>query len=118
MTINKKEGDAEKMILQKYKGLRFIDPEDGNIKVVWPGNLHWVPRKVKDPEGETYGWHVLGYDPEKVDEGEEPAEEDLDAFDLEIVQDSIRDGKVEQTEEVKIIPKQYGDEGGVTWKEK
>ena len=61
-----------------------------------------LPKRKKDAEEETWGWHVICYpadkNPEKV--------KDMEPFDLELVHDNVRE--CEQGEDVLIIDKPHG----------
>ena len=96
--------DCENMIMTKYGKMRFQDPDDGTVLSVWHKNCEWIKKKKSDPEGETWGWHVLCYpadkNPHKMDH--------LECFDLELVHDYVRD--CEQAMEVLILDRTHGEE--------
>ena len=84
--------------------IRFKDPENGKVLQVWQGNGEFIGKKKKDPEGETWEWHVLCYpaskDPHK--------QKEMECFDLELVHDNVRD--CEQAMEVMVIDQSHGEE--------
>ena len=98
---HKNTPDCEDMIMRKYGNIRFHDPDNGNVLQIWHGNAKFFGKKRRDPEGETWGWHVLCYpaekDPNKI--------KDLEPFDLDLVHDNVRDCK--QDMDVLVIDKPH-----------
>ena len=66
------------------------------------GNCQFINKRKKDPEGETWRWHVLCY-PEAMDPEEMSG---LESFDLELLHEHVRG--CEQEEDVKIIDRPHG----------
>ena len=66
---HEKKLDCETMLLGKYGGIRFSDPADGTVLEVYDKECYWQSKKKKDPIGETWGYHVHCFDPEKDPEG-------------------------------------------------
>ena len=96
---HKNSRDCEEMIANKYAGIRFYDPETSVTLAVYDKKkeCYWQAKRRSMPEGETWGWHVLCYNPE-----EDPEQEgDMEPFDLEIVDENV--GTCPQTEETHII---------------
>ena len=79
--------EIEVMLLQKYRGVRFRDPVDNSLKVVYGKNAEYFKRNADDPPEETWGWHLLGHDPDVDPEADPHC--CFKAYDLEIVVESM-----------------------------
>ena len=100
----RKKTDCEDMIARKYGGMKFRDPQDGKVLKVFGGNCEWINKRKRDPEGETWGWHVLCYP-----QGEDPeVMSGLEPFDLELVHEHVKG--YEQEENIMIIDRPHGVE--------
>ena len=91
--------EVEVMLLQKYRGVRFRDPVDNSLKVVYGKNAEYFKRNADDPPGETWGWHLLGHDPD-VDPEADP--NCFESYDLEIVIESMQ--VTAQVLDLQVIP--------------
>ena len=66
-------------------------------------SIFWESKKKSAPEGETWGWHVVAFDPEDPEE-----DKDMEPFDMEIVHDQLEG--VQQKEDIAIFYEEHGGE--------
>jgi len=58
---------SEALLLAKYRGLAFFDPDDFVTRIVEGKNLEWV-KKVRGQKGSKSRWTMMGYSPKTSDE--------------------------------------------------
>ena len=82
---HERKDDAKDGILRKYGGIRFRDPVNGKTLEVHQKECFWQGPRKSDPEGETWGWHMI-YHP--VDKNPEELN-GLEFFDLKLVHEYV-----------------------------
>ena len=89
----------ETLLLEKYKGLRFRDPDTRKVFYIWNDNLEFH-------RGKGQGWHIIGIwaDNPSTDE----ADEESEPFSLEIACELI--GQHPQKDGIEVIRMDYGIE--------
>ena len=94
----------ESLILEKYKDLRFYDPDDKVIRIVYSKNLQWQ----KGVRGKTKkGWTLIGVGP-----GDGGDAEDLEGFEVgDMVIELI--AKCKQADGIEIVHQQLLEGDGV-----
>ena len=95
----KKKDDCERMLLNKYGGVRFQDPVTEKDMVVYSGNAEYHKKSKFKSKDDPWGWHLLGHDPAVNPEEEKDC---FESYDLEIVIESMQ--VTAQVLDLQVIP--------------